>query len=62
MTALHDFIKTFSGQVPAGRHFAAAALEPLSTVGRLRESGVVTALDLLDTSIDALGATEEGSL
>ncbi|WP_437982006.1 saccharopine dehydrogenase NADP-binding domain-containing protein [Sorangium sp. So ce117] len=50
------------GQVPAGRHFAAAALEPLSTVGRLRESGAVTALDLLDTSIDALGATEEGSL
>ncbi|AGP40739.1 hypothetical protein BE04_17300 [Sorangium cellulosum] len=50
------------GEVPAGRHFAAAVLEPMSAVGRLRESGAVSALDLLDTSIDALGATEEGSL
>lgn len=50
------------GQVPAGRHFAADVLDPVTAVGRLRESGAVSALDLLDASIDALGATEEGSL
>ncbi|WP_437568970.1 saccharopine dehydrogenase NADP-binding domain-containing protein [Sorangium sp. So ce542] len=50
------------GEVPAGRHFAAAVLEPVSAVGRLLESGAVSTLDLLDTSLDALGATEEGSL
>jgi len=50
------------GQVPAGRHFAGAVLEPSWTVGRLRESGAVTTLEVLDGSIDALRATEEGCL
>ncbi|MCG8423577.1 MAG: saccharopine dehydrogenase NADP-binding domain-containing protein [Proteobacteria bacterium] len=49
-------------EVPAGRHFAADVLEPVSTISRLRESGAVTALEVLQVPIDALGVTQEGSL
>ncbi|MFI6688545.1 saccharopine dehydrogenase NADP-binding domain-containing protein [Streptomyces sp. NPDC050485] len=50
------------GEVPAGRHFAAGALDPVSAMDRLRAGGAVTELSVLDAAIEELGAVEEGVL
>ncbi|MFI9324529.1 saccharopine dehydrogenase NADP-binding domain-containing protein [Kitasatospora aureofaciens] len=50
------------GEVPSGRHFAAGALDPQATIDRLRASGAVTELVVLDAAIEDLDAVEEGAL
>lgn len=50
------------GSVPGGRHFAAGVLDPTAIVKGLVDHGVIDAVTVLETSIAALTAVEEGAL
>jgi len=51
-----------SGETPFGCHVAAMTLTPATAVDRLRRTGALLALEMLDVPIHALDSAEEGCL